>query len=180
MSKAQTSTRQRNRRCSPALAAASLATGGVDKATQSVANVLAELRRSRRPVIVAGNGVHIAQAEDAFLRFVERLRVPVVTTIGGMDLLGETHPYYAGRFGPTGQRRANFTVQNADLVLSIGSGLSVAAIGFDGAGFAPRARKIMVNVDPNEGRRPHLRLRSGCGDGRPRLHGPADRSDGVG
>ena len=144
---------------SPARAstAASPAVGGVEEAAQSVANVLSELRRSHRPVIVAGNGVHIARTEDAFLRFVERLQVPVVTTIGAMDLLGETHHYYAGRFGPTGQRRANFTVQNADLVLSIGSGLSVAAIGFDGASFAPRARKIMVNVDPNEGSRPHLR-----------------------
>ena len=138
--------------------AAPPAAEGVGDAAESVATVLSELRRCRRPVIVAGNGVHIAQAEDAFVRFVERLQVPVVTTIGAMDLLGETHPYYAGRFGPTGQRRANFTVQNADLVLSIGTGLSVAAIGFDGASFAPTAQKIMVNIDPNEGRRPHLGL----------------------
>ena len=143
---------------SAASAAATTAGEGDEDARQTVAKVLSELRRSRRPVIVAGNGVHVAQAENAFVRFVERLQIPVVTTIGAMDLLGETHPYYAGRFGPTGQRRANFTVQNADLVLSIGSGMSVAAIGFDGASFAPRARKVMVNVDPNEGGRPHLSL----------------------
>lgn len=130
-----------------------------DRETAGIIDAVAgELRRSRRPVIVAGNGVHLARAEALFARFVERLRIPTVSTIGAMDLLGETHPYYAGRFGPTGQRRANFTVQNADLVLSIGSGLSVAAIGFDGAGFAPKARKIMVNVDGNEGRRPHVNL----------------------
>ena len=52
-----------------------------------------------------------------FDAFVERLRIPVVATIGAMDLLGESHPYYVGRFGPTGQRRANFAVQNADLLL---------------------------------------------------------------
>ena len=133
------------------------AIGGADQQAE-VAAVLAELRQSRRPVIIAGNGVHVARAEQVFEAFVQRLRVPTAATIGAMDLLGEGHPFYAGRFGPTGQRRANFTVQNADLVLSIGSGLSVAAIGFDGAGFAPNARKVMVNIDPNEGRRPHVKI----------------------
>jgi acetolactate synthase I/II/III large subunit len=139
-------------------ASVSMTAGPTPQVVEAVASVLSELRLAKRPVIVAGNGVHLARADEAFVQLADRLMVPVVATIGAMDLLGEDHPYYAGRFGPTGQRRANFTVQNADFVLSIGSGLSVAAIGFDGAAFAPRARKVMVNADPEEGRRPHIQL----------------------
>jgi acetolactate synthase I/II/III large subunit len=120
--------------------------------------LLTRLRAAKRPLIVCGNGIHLAGAEVQFRDFVERLCVPVVTTIGAMDLLGEDHPYYVGRFGPTGQRRANFALQNADLLLCLATGMSVAAVGFDSAGFAPGAAKIMVNIDPNEMTKPHLRL----------------------
>lgn len=121
-----------------------------------IQNVIGRLRAARRPVIVAGNGLHLARAEKQFGDLVRRLRLPVVTTIGGMDLLSEDHPYFAGRFGPTGQRRANFTLQNADLLLCLATGLSVAAIGFDTEGFAPRASKIIVNIDREEMARPHV------------------------
>ena len=99
--------------------------------------LISRLRAAKRPLIVCGNGIHLAGAEPQFREFVERLCVPVVTTIGAMDLLGEEHPYYVGRFGPTGQRRANFALQNADLLLCLATGMSVAAVGFDSAGFAP-------------------------------------------
>ncbi len=121
-----------------------------------IGQVLSRLRDAKRPVILAGNGIHLARAEDLFDEFVRQVGIPVVATIGAMDLLGEDHPYFAGRFGPTGQRRANFVVQNADVLLSLGSGMSVAAIGFDSEGFAPHAAKIMVNVDQEEMTRPHL------------------------
>jgi acetolactate synthase I/II/III large subunit len=121
-------------------------------------DVLARLRGAKRPLILCGNGIHLAGAEAQFDEFVRRLGIPVVATIGAMDLLGEDHPCFIGRFGPTGQRRANFAVQNADLLLCLATGMSVAAIGFDSAGFAPGAAKIMVNIDANEMTRPHLRV----------------------
>jgi acetolactate synthase I/II/III large subunit len=121
-------------------------------------DVMARLRAAKRPLIVAGNGIHLAGAETQFDEFVLRLGIPVVATIGAMDLLGEDHPYFVGRFGPTGQRRANFALQNADLLLCLASGMSVAAIGFDSTGFAPNATKIMVNIDGSELTRPHLRI----------------------
>jgi acetolactate synthase-1/2/3 large subunit len=127
--------------------------------TPAVLNdVVERLRQAARPLILCGNGIHLARAEAQFREFVGRLGIPVVTTIGAMDLLGEESPYFVGRFGPTGQRRANFAVQNADVLLCLATGMSVAAIGFDSAGFAPRAAKIMVNVDAEEMARPHLRL----------------------
>ncbi len=114
------------------------------------------LRSSERPVVVCGDGIHLAHAEAEFREFVERIGCPVITTMGGMDLLYEEHPQYLGRFGPTGQRRANFTLQNADLLLCLGVSMAVTAVGFDTSGFAPKARRAMVNIDPAEMHKAHF------------------------
>jgi len=66
-----------------------------------------------------------------------------------MDVLAEDHPFFQGRIGPGGQRRANFALQNADLVLAIGTSLSISAIGFSEK-FAPKAKKILVNIDAGD------------------------------
>ena len=115
-----------------------------------VDEVYRRLRRSKRPVIVAGNGIRLANAHGVFERFVEHLGVPVLPTIGGTDAIHETHPCFVGRFGPLGQRRANFAIQNSDVILAVGASLSVATTGFNTESFAPRAAKIMVNIDPHE------------------------------
>jgi acetolactate synthase-1/2/3 large subunit len=77
--------------------------------------------------------------------------------MGGMDLLEEAHPCYLGRFGPTGQRRANFTLQNADLLLCLGTSMSVSSAGFDTERLAPRAVRVMVNIDADEMAKPQFR-----------------------
>jgi len=123
-----------------------------------VASVLSLLRSSRRPVIIAGNAIHLARAEGTFEEFLDRFHVPVLLTHNGMDLLPEDHPCYMGRFGPGGQRRANFCLQNSDLLLSLGTSLSIASIGFNFAGFAPKAKKVAVNIDAEELRKPTIRL----------------------
>jgi acetolactate synthase I/II/III large subunit len=118
--------------------------------------VIHALASARRPVVVCGKGVRLAGAAAAFDETIRELRIPVVATIGGHDVLPEDHPYCFGRFGPTGQRRANFLIQNADLLLCVGSGMSVAAIGFDTSTFAPGATRIVVNVDPGELGKPNF------------------------
>lgn len=122
----------------------------------SIGVVEALLKGARRPVIVTGNGIHMAHAEEEFVRFVEFVGCPVVATMGGMDLLPEDHPQYLGRFGPTGQRRANFTLQNADMLLCLGASMAVKDVGFDTKGFAPRAKRVMVNIEAEEMRKPHF------------------------
>ena len=112
--------------------------------------VITLLQASRRPVLIPGNGVHLANAYDTFRTLVDRLQIPVVGTIGSADALPEDHPCFTGRFGPLGQRRANFVVQNADLIVGLGASLSVSSVGFNTEAFAPRAKKIMVNIDPHE------------------------------
>jgi acetolactate synthase-1/2/3 large subunit len=125
------------------------ARGGADLVTQAE-EVSRLLRTSRRPVIIPGNGIRLANASGAFGRLVEQLQIPVVGTIGSTDAIHETHPCFMGRFGPLGQRRANFTVQNADLILGLGASLSVSSVGFNTESFARGATKVMVNVDRHE------------------------------
>lgn len=123
----------------------------------SISEVIRMLQSARRPVVIGGNGVHLGDAQEAFVRFVDRLGAPVLSTIGGLDLLGESHPLYMGRFGPTGQRRANFTLQNSDLILTVGASMSISSIGFNSSGFAPKARRVMVTIDPNELEKPNFK-----------------------
>lgn len=124
--------------------------------TAGIRKVVQMLRESSRPLIVTGNAIHLAGAESEFKRFVEHLGCPVICQMGGMDLLPEDHPLYMGRFGPTGQRRANFTLQNADLLLCVGAGMSVSAVGWDTENFAPDAKRVMINIDPQELAKPYF------------------------
>ena len=122
-----------------------------------IAEAISMLRRAKRPVVIGGNGIQLGRAKSLFTEFVEILGAPVLSTIGGLDLLCETHPLYMGRFGPTGQRRANFTLQNSDLILTIGASMSISSIGFNTAGFAPKAKRIMVTIDPNDLEKPNYK-----------------------
>jgi len=108
------------------------------------------LARSRRPLILAGNGIHRAHCEARFLEFLAATGLPVVLPFSAKDLLWEDHPSNMGVFGTAGQRRANFALQNADCLLSLATGLCVAKTGFATAGFAPRAKKILVDIDPGQ------------------------------
>jgi len=112
-----------------------------------VSCVLSEIRRARRPILVCGNGIHRAKAQELLRATLEKLRIPVVLPLTGKDILEEDHPMQMGVFGTAGQRRANFAVQNSDLMLAIGAGLNCQKVGFNITGFAPRAKKIIVDID---------------------------------
>lgn len=120
--------------------------------------LLALLAQARRPLWVLGNGIHVGNADAQMRILLEGSGIPAILTIGGLDLLEEEHPLNLGRFGPVGQRRANFALQNADLLVALGASLSVASIGFNTEGFAPNAKKVAVNVDAAELEKPNLNL----------------------
>tara|TARA_Y100000588_G_scaffold395323_2_gene523418 strand:- start:29169 stop:31811 length:2643 start_codon:yes stop_codon:yes gene_type:complete len=123
---------------------------------QQIPEVLNLLRQSSRPVILAGNGIRHANATTDFLKMVERLGVPVLTSRRGADLVPDDHPQFFGRPGTYGQRSANLVIQNCDLLLSIGSRLSIPLIGRNTSAFAREARKIVIDIDPNELEKPTL------------------------
>ncbi|PMZ98232.1 MULTISPECIES: thiamine pyrophosphate-binding protein [unclassified Pseudomonas] len=108
------------------------------------------LKEAQRPVLLVGNGVHCASAETSLRQLVEQLGIPTLTTWIGADLLEFDHPLYFGRCGTVAARGANFTVQNADLVLAIGCRMDFSITGFNRAHFARAADIVVVDIDAAE------------------------------
>jgi acetolactate synthase-1/2/3 large subunit len=115
-----------------------------------IADLLASLANARRPAIYAGNGVRTAGMVDVFREIVELLEIPILLSWKAADFLASDHPAYIGRPGGIGQRAANFTQQKADWVLVLGARLDLPSVAFNHAGFAPKAHKIFVDIDPAE------------------------------
>jgi len=105
---------------------------------------------ARRPVILAGNGIRIAGAQEPFLDLVPRLRVPVLTTRLGVDLIPFEHELCCGMPGVIASRAANFTLQNSDCLLILGARMDFALIAYAPHRLAPGAKKVMVNIDAAE------------------------------
>lgn len=108
------------------------------------------LAAAERPVLLGGHGIRLAGAAPAFRTLLERLRLPLLLTWNAIDLVESDHSLYVGRPGIYGQRGANFAIQNADCLLSLGSRLSIPQTGYDYPLFARAATKIYVDIDPCE------------------------------
>jgi acetolactate synthase-1/2/3 large subunit len=122
------------------------------------AKALALLRQAARPALLLGNGVRAAGAVDEALRLAEALQIPVLTTWKAADFLPDTHPLFAGRPGASGQRAANFTQQTSDWLLVLGARLDLGQLAYVHEHFAPRARKLVVDVDGAELRKLQMPL----------------------
>ncbi len=116
----------------------------------TAAAILARVAAAERPVVFVGSGVRLSGAYDDFLRLIDRLGIPVVTAWNAHDALWNDHPLYAGRPGTVGDRGGNFVVQNADLLLILGSRLNIRQISYNWMSFARAAFKIWVDIDPVE------------------------------
>jgi acetolactate synthase-1/2/3 large subunit len=116
----------------------------------NISTIIKLLTQAKRPVLLGGNGIRLAGAEKIFLELIDQLGIPTLTSRRGADLLTEDHPLYFGRPGVYGHRKANFVIQNADLLLCIGSRLSIPLIGRNTEAFARAAKKIIVDIDQDE------------------------------
>ena len=112
--------------------------------------ILDLIMSAQKPVIVGGWGLHLSGEEKRFLDFAEALNIPIVLTWGGADLVSYKHSLYVGTFGSHGMRSANFTIQNADLVISLGSRLDTKSTGTPVNSFSKGSKKIIVDVDNQE------------------------------
>lgn len=107
------------------------------------------IRTSKRPVVLLGGGVS-RQLSATHMHVLENLGIPIMTTWNGADRIGADHPLYFGRPNTWGQRSSNIILQQADLVLCIGSRLGLQQTGFNWEGFIPNGKVIQVDIDPNE------------------------------
>lgn len=123
---------------------------------QQVQLILEKIRASRRPIFYTGNGIRIAGAESLFLEVAHLLNIPVVVGWNGPDIIPSNDPLYVGRPGGRGDRPGNLAVQNADLILSIGSRLNIRQVGYDFKSWARDAYVIVNDIDAEELRKPSV------------------------
>lgn len=119
-----------------------------------VARTMELLAASQRPLFLVGQGVRIAGALNEFHSLVEKLKISVLTSRLGIDLIHSDSPYYVGRPGNYGERAAHFAIQNADLILSVGCRLASATVGHNSRDFGRNAVKVVVDIDTEELEKP--------------------------
>ncbi|MFF7591304.1 thiamine pyrophosphate-binding protein [Kitasatospora purpeofusca] len=119
-------------------------------ARQTARQLMTMLRSAERPLIVAGQGVRQADAVQAFRAVVEKLRIPVVTSRLGTDLLPYDSEFCFGQGGIRGRLYPGLIMGRSDLVISLGSSLSTAFVGEDADAFDPEATVVAVDIDPSQ------------------------------
>ena len=113
-------------------------------------SVLDMLEEAKRPLVLVGAGVRLAKAERRLLALLEAIGTPVITTWPAMGIVGEEHPLYVGRPGSLAPRGPNFALQASDVLLCLGARLDLVTTGYDPKDFGRAARKVVVDIDPNE------------------------------
>lgn len=106
---------------------------------------------SKRPVILAGHGIKLSNSIDLFRNLINKTEIPTLLSWSAIDIIDNENKSYYGRFGVYGQRSANFLIQNSDCIIILGSRLALPQIGYEFGQFAPNAKKIIVDIDKNEG-----------------------------
>jgi acetolactate synthase-1/2/3 large subunit len=108
------------------------------------------LMAAERPLIIAGNGIKLGNCTEKFMNFINRYDIPVVTTFHGTDLIETNHKLYCGKLGLIGDRAGNFTLQNCDLLISLGCRMAQGIVGYRADWFAREAKIIYIDNDQNE------------------------------
>jgi len=122
----------------------------MDYKIDSIKNLLIS---SKKPVILAGQGVWLSGSEALLSEFSRVNKIPVVFSRLGLNNMKYNHPCHLGEIGIKGNRVANKAVYNADLLLVLGSRMALASTGYDYDNFAKDAKVIVVDIDEDEHRK---------------------------
>ncbi|MDA8905249.1 thiamine pyrophosphate-binding protein [Candidatus Thioglobus sp.] len=106
--------------------------------------------QSQRPIILAGNGIRLSGSIDNFREFLREKNLPCVVSYLGVDFLEQDNPNYVGRVGIKGDRAGNFAIQNSDLIICLGTRLSITQTGFEYELFGRNSKLIVVDIDSDE------------------------------
>lgn len=123
---------------------------------EQVKRVKEEILKSKRPCLLVGAGVRLANGIDSLHKLIDNIKIPVLTSRLGMDLIDHNHPLFVGRPGTYGDRPANFTIQNSDLLITVGCRLGIGLVGYNFEDFAKNATKIYVDIDKDEISKPSV------------------------
>ena len=125
---------------------------------EQLQQLIDRIKVAKSPVIYVGNGVRLAKREKEFIKLVEHLNIPVVTAISGSDIIWYDHPLCYGKPGICGDRIGNIMVQNSDLLIVMGTRLSIRQVSYAYDLLAPKAFKVMVDIDIAEMQKPTLNI----------------------
>ena len=125
---------------------------------QTIQTVLEKIRMAKRPVFHAGYGIRLSGGYEVFRKVAEKLNIPVVTYWNAVDLIEDDNELYCGRAGNMGDRPGNWAIQNADLILAIGTRISIRQVGYNWKTWARAAEVIMVDIDQAEMKKPTLHV----------------------
>lgn len=128
------------------------------KLDKHLTSMVEHLKSAKRPILLAGQGVSLSGSREVFRELVELLKIPVITARLGIDLIESDSRYYVGRPGNYGERSANFAIQNADFILSLGCRLASSTVGHSPEMFGKNAYKIVVDIDPEELNKPGVKI----------------------
>ncbi len=120
--------------------------------------ILAKIAKAKRPVFHAGYGIRLSGGYEEFRKVFEKLNIPVVTYWNAVDLIEDDNPLYCGRAGNMGDRPGNWAIQNADLILAVGTRISIRQVGYNWKTWAREAEVIMVDIDKAELKKPTLHV----------------------
>ena len=118
-----------------------------------IKEVTEKIKKAKRPVFHAGYGIRLSNGYDAFRRAARKLNIPIVTYWNAADLIEDDSPLYCGRAGNMGDRPGNWAIQNADLILAVGTRISIRQVGYSWKTWAREAEVIMVDIDRGEMRK---------------------------
>lgn len=96
-----------------------------------IQKVIEKIRNAKRPVFHAGYGIRLSGAYDVFRSVAKKLNIPIVTYLNSVDLIEDENPLYCGRAGNTGDRAGNWAIQNSDLILAVGTRISIRQVGYN-------------------------------------------------
>ena len=125
---------------------------------EQIKQLIEKIKTAKSPVIYVGNGVRLAKREKEFITLAEKLNIPVVTAISGSDIIWHDHPLCFGKPGICGDRIGNIMVQNSDVLIVMGTRLSIRQVSYAYDLLAPKAYKVMVDIDLAEMHKPTLNI----------------------
>lgn len=108
------------------------------------------ISKSEKPVVLAGQGIKQANAQEEFKSFIQKFDIPVVATKLGMESIETTNDLFIGNVGNHGSKAGNKVMQSADLLIVLGSRLGINAVGYSYDLFVPNGKVLVIDIDENE------------------------------
>ena len=117
---------------------------------QSLSELVADLKRSKSPLIYFGNGIRNQKSIEFARKIIDELRIPYIVSWSAIDIFPEDDNLNIGRVGIYGDRHANILLQKSDLLVALGTRLAIPQLGYDKSDFGRKAKKWVVEIDPTE------------------------------